>query len=284
MSYETMLKLHKITDAPIPKILEILPEFWSAKKFARLGALRRYQLYGDLGTPEGRRKGGINSQRLFRLNPEYAKKLGIKVRKTIKKPRLSIELAEFIGIMLGDGGISNYQINLTFNAQTESEYTSYVQKLIKKLFLISASITLRPLDNANRVVASSKNLVEFLERVGLEKSNKIKNIPRWILDNRSYSIACLRGLVDTDGSFYSYRHKVFNKIYCNFAMSFTNYSKSLLRTVYKILKYLDFTPVIDSKHVYLHKRKEIDRYFKEIGSSNLKHSQKYKNYLSLKES
>jgi len=284
MSYDALLKLHKISSISVPRIVEILPEYWSAKKFARKGGLRRYQIYGNFATPEGRKKGGINSQRLFRLHPAYAKRLGIKIRKAIRKPKPSEELAEFVGMMLGDGGISNYQINLTFNAQTDNEYTGYVQKLIKKLFSISASITLRPLDNTNRVVASSRNLVKFLESKGLKKTNKIKKIPQWILDNKSYSIACLRGLVDTDGSFYSYRHKVFDKIYCNFAMCFTNYSKPLLNTVYKILKYLNFNPIVDLEHVYLHKRKEIDRYFREIGTHNPKHLQKYKNYIAIRNS
>ena len=162
MSYEALLRLQKIADIPIPKKKEILPEYWSARKYARKGALRRYQIYGNLGTPEGRRRGGINSQRLFRLNPEYAKSLGIIMRKDIRKPKPSIELAEFIGIMLGDGGMSNYQINVTFNTKTDNEYGIYIRSLIKRLFDISASVVATDSDSADRIVASGTNLVEFL--------------------------------------------------------------------------------------------------------------------------
>ena len=287
ISYEALLRLQKIADTPIPKKREILPEYWSARKFARKGALKRYQIYGNLGTPEGRRKGGISSQKLFRLNPEYAKNLGIIMRKDIRKPKPSIELAELIGIMLGDGGMTNYQINVTFNTKTDNEYGIYVQSLIKRLFCISAPIITTDSDNANRVVGSGVNLVEFLLTKGLKIGNKIKNkvnIPRWILNNRNYSIACLRGLIDTDGSFYHYSHKVCNKKYCNFAMCFTNYSKPLLKSVYNILKNLDFGPSMNTKRIYLHKREEIDRYFKEIGTHNLKHLQKYKNYIAIRNS
>ncbi|MDP3732166.1 MAG: LAGLIDADG family homing endonuclease [Candidatus Omnitrophota bacterium] len=282
MSYEALLRLQKIADIPIPKKKEILPEYWSARKFARKGALRRYQIYGNLGTPEGRKRGGITSQKLFRLNPEYAKSLGIRMRKDIRKPKPSIELAEFIGIMLGDGGMTNYQINVTFNTKTDNEYGIYIRSLIKRLFNISASLVATDSDNADRIVASGINLVEFLLAKGLKIGNKVKNrvnVPRWVLNNRNYSIACLRGLVDTDGSFYHYNHKVYNKKYCNFAMCFTSYSKPLLTSVYIILKDLNFNPVMNARRVYLHKRDDIDKYFLEIGTHNKKHLYKYKIYL-----
>ncbi len=286
MSYEALLKLHKISNIFIPKMVEILPEYWSAKKFAYKGALRRYQIYGNPGTPEGRRKGGINSQRLFRLNPEYATRLGVKTRKTVNKPRPSIELAEFIGIMLGDGGITDYQVKITSNAETDSAYLFYVRKLIKKLFLISTFVTFRPTENANTVVASGKNLVEFLEKKGLKRGNKIRNgidIPKWILNNRNYSIACLRGLIDADGSFYLYKHRVFNRVYHNFAMCFTNHSLLLLESVYKILKTLGFKPITNNRNrVYLHRQKDIDKYFINVDTHNPKHLQKYKNYSAIR--
>jgi intein/homing endonuclease len=51
----------------------------------------------------------------------------------------------------------------------------------------------------------SKNLVFTLEEIGLKAGNKSKNrtsIPNWILKDKQYSIACIRGLIDTDGSVY----------------------------------------------------------------------------------
>lgn len=282
MSYEALLKLQKLADIQIPRNKKILPEYWSAKKFARKGALRRYQIYGNLGTPEGRRKGGITSQKLFRLNPEYARSLGIIMRKDIRKPKPSIELAEFIGIMLGDGGMTNYQINVTFNTKTDNEYGVYIRSLIKRLFNVSAPVIRTDSDNADRIVASGTNLVEFLLKKGLKTGNKVKNqvrIPQWIIHNKNYSIACLRGLVDTDGSFYHYNHKVHNKKYCNFAMCFTNHSGPLLAGVYRILKSLNFNPIMNTKRVYLHRRNDIDKYFLEINTHNRKHLDKYNNYL-----
>jgi intein/homing endonuclease len=219
----------------------------------------------NFGTPEGRRKGGINSQRLFRLNPEYAASRGVKVRKGIKRPKFSTNLAEFVGIMLGDGGISNYQINITFNRETDSEYGAYIRRLIKEIFELSASHIVRKADKADRIIVSSRDLVEFLERIGLKRGSKVKNevdVPRWILNNRIYSSFCLKGLMDTDGSFYSYRHKVSNKIYTNFAICFTNHSRPLVKSVYKILSDFNLGPVMNTERVYLHKLQNINKYIK----------------------
>lgn len=280
MSYEALLRLQKLVNISIPKDKKVLPEHWSAKKFARKGALRRYQLYGDLGTPEGRRKGGINSQKLFRLNPEYARSLGIIMRKDIRKPRPSIELAEFIGIMLGDGGMTNYQINVTFNSQTCGAHGIFIRNLIKWLFRISALISKTASDNADRIVASGVNLVEFLIDKGLKIGNKVTNqvcIPKWIYSKREYKIACLRGLMDTDGSFYSYSHRVNGRIYKNYALDFTNRSGPLLQGVRSILENLGYTPTMARNKVVLNKRSDINNYAAMVGSSNPRTREKFLN-------
>ena len=74
---------------------------------SRLGGLRRVELYGNPGTPEGRSTGGKRTIQLFRSNPELARSLGFAVRKEIRCPARSSELAEFVGILLGDGGVRN---------------------------------------------------------------------------------------------------------------------------------------------------------------------------------
>ncbi len=56
-------------------------------------------------------------------------------RKKILLPKHSIHLAEFFGIMLGDGGINNpWQATITLNATKDREYSRYIKELIKFLF------------------------------------------------------------------------------------------------------------------------------------------------------
>jgi len=285
MNYEALLNLHKVSKVPIPKGIKVLPEYWSVNKASKIGAVMRYGLYGNPGTPKGRRKGGVNSQIKFRRNPEYAKKIGVKVRKYIKQPPFCSLLAEFVGIILGDGGISDYQISITFNRQTDREYSLFLQKIVKRLFSISSSVISTKSDKGDNVVISSKSLVEFLENMGFKRGSKVRhqiNLPVWIWRDRNYQIACLRGMIDTDGSFYSYHHKTYNKTYCNFAMCFTNHYKPLLESVYKILKILGLNPITSKDNrIYLHRKKDIDRYFSEVDTHNPKHRKKYDNYITL---
>ncbi len=274
ISYEALLKLHNVSHIPAPPIIKVLPEYWSAKKASRLGAIRRNELYGNPGTPEGRRKGGITTVRKFRENPEFAKNLRFKLRIPISIPKHSARLSEFFGIMLGDGYIKSNktQIGVSFNFEIDYEYAKYIQGLIKKLFNLNASIIKDNNDKSGVVLASNKNLVEFLIREGLKRGNKVTNqvdVPKWIISVREYRYACLRGLLDTDGSFYSYSHRVNGKIYNNYALDFTNHSFPLLRSVENIFRNdLRCYPSLRKYKVVVHKRQDIEHYISTIGSSN----------------
>lgn len=165
---------------------------------ARLGSLRRIELYGNPGTAEGRSKGGKRTVSLFRKNTLLAKKRGFIIRKEIIYPKHSLALAEFIGIMLGDGGLpGNHQIKVSFNVKTDSEYAFYICKLIRKLFLVNYHIHRRRKSNGADIVVSSSNLVDFLVRQGLRAGHKVKNqidVPAWINEKLEYQKVCLRGL------------------------------------------------------------------------------------------
>lgn len=285
IKYETALMLHKKTSVAMPKTIAVLPEYWNTKDAAVKGALRRYEKYGNPGTSKGRRKGGLVSQEKFRLNPEYAKNIGAKIRKEIKCPSNSWLLAEFVGILLGDGGITKNQVVITFNRDTDKPYSIFIQDTIKKLFNMSSTISMRISDKGDDIVVSSRNLVEFLLRKGMRIGSKVRNnadIPGWISEKSVYRIACLRGLIDTDGSFYLYRHRVNKKMYIHFSMCFTNHSRALLSSTYRLLISLGFSPTKCYRRVYLHKNMDIVKYFDIINSHNPKHLEKYKKFSKIK--
>lgn len=288
MKYETAQMLAKKTSIPLYTPKKILPEYWSTKKAAPLGAKKRYEIYGNPGTAEGRKRGGINSQRKFQENSGYAKIIRFKIRKPIKIPSESSKLAEFIGIILGDGGITANQLAVTFNRETDKQHSIYIQKLIKELFDVSSSILRRNSykDKADNIVVYSRNLIDFLLKKDLRIGSKIRNladIPAWIKDKKDYKIACVRGLMDTDGSFYPYRHRVNGKTYEDFAICFTNHSIPLLNSVYNILKELKFKPSRAKWRVYLYKKRDVAAYVANIGSNNPKHLLKYQIYMQNKE-
>jgi hypothetical protein len=281
MTYEALLKLQKISRIGIPKNIKVLSEYWSTKKAARLGAMRRYELYGNPGTLEGRRKGGLISSKKFHSDPEYAKRRSFKLRKRINYPKETSSLAEFVGIMLGDGGIRNsYQITISFSTETEKLYAKYIQLLINELFSLSSCIHLNKKFKAADIVVSSRSLVEFLEQKlenkKLNKNLSQSDVPNWILQNKDYRISCLRGLVDTDGGIYYHRYKINGKWYRYPRLSFSNTSLSLVNFVKKTLEELNFAPKIGRDKITLYRLPELKRYFEEIGTHNPKHSERYK--------
>src|SRR2546421_160816 len=81
----------------LPKDIEVVQDYWYLVKGARKGTLRRMELYTALGTPEGRKKGGINSQVKRKEKPEKYKLLGCLMRKEFKIEQVSVELAEATG-------------------------------------------------------------------------------------------------------------------------------------------------------------------------------------------
>jgi len=268
MPLEVIEKLCTSFNLLRPNFLDILSDNWGKVKGGKIiGRLR-----GCPATPEGREKAILKRK---------------SQRRPIIIPRESPELSEFVGIMLGDGDISENQISVSVSLNDEVEYANFISNLIYTLFGLRPSIHYYKSSGICRIRVSSLNLIEYLLSIGLQHGKKTTqqcNIPSWIIDSKELKAAFVRGLMDTEGSFYSYKHVIHGRTYENSALCFTNYSNSLLHLVFNILKDLGFNPRIAKNKIYLHKRKEIDRYFKEIGSNNPKHSQKYKNYFSLKES
>jgi len=249
---------------------------------SRLGGLRRIELYGNPGTFQGRSKGGRKTVNLFRQNPSLARKVGFIIRKEIKYPDRSVELAELIGVILGDGGLpGNHQITITFNNKTDREYSLYLRGLLKKLFSIDYYIRYRKDNNGADIVISSSNLIDFLLKQGLTTGNKVTNqvdIPDWVHKKLEYQKACLRGLVDTDGSFYHHKYNSNGRQYKYLKLCFTNCSRPLLNSVFRIFKKLHFKAYLQGNHVSIYSIPEIRRYFEEIGTHNPKHFNKFKNF------
>lgn len=281
MNYEGLKKLHTILKVPIPRGIKILPEHWSIYKAGRIGAKRRYEIYGNPGTPKGRSKGGKTTCERFKRNPEYAKKLDFIVRKNVNHPKKSALLAEFIGIVLGDGGISQYQVTISLNSKTDRKYGNFVKKLIHKLFNISCAVR-DAKKHTLQVVATGKNLIEFLQKCGLDKGDKVArqvDVPHWIMRNNKLMRNCLRGLIDTDGGIYFHTHVTKGIRYRHIGLCFTNHSVALLNSVHKML----LTHGIIAKnnrrnHVHIYNRNEIKKYMDIIGSHNQKHLDKFNSY------
>jgi hypothetical protein len=251
------------------------------KIIASKGGKARMKIYGNPGTKVGRSLGGKRSSETH-LNMDLSRFVARKV----SPPSFSNDLAEFVGILLGDGGLSNYQVTITLNKSDDHEYTDYVARLTKKLFNVPLTIRERKEKNVNVIVVSRALLVKFLQSIGLKVGNKVINqvtVPKWILADQDFKKKCAKGLLDTDGCFYVDKHLIKGKLYKNAGINFTNRSLPLLEFFKNTLIELGYSPTHTLKFsVVLRKEADIVRYFDEIGSSNPKHLNKFRAYIEEK--
>lgn len=194
-----------------------------------------------------------------------------KRRKDIKIPKnYSGELAEFIGIMLGDGHLSHYQFIITLGTK-ELAYAEHVVKLVQKVFGAKPKIGFRK-TGAKDVYLGSVALAAWFKKEGLVYNKVLSQVavPKWIFDKKEYMQCFLRGFFDTDGSVY--------KLHFGSQISFTNKSLPLLRATHRILALLDYKlSSISGYKIYLTRQKSIRRFFAEIKPNNPKHLARFRN-------
>ncbi len=263
----------------IPAGGKILGQFWYTKKGARKGGLVTYRKYGRVGGDPAFRK--RRWREWWDGKGKFTKHPIINVSLPIKTPKLSAELAEFIGIILGDGGISKYQVTVTLHHVDDKEFMKFVVNLITKLFDAIPGVHHNPKDSTNTIFISRVKLVKLLtEKLGLKAGDKVRNqidIPLWIKKNEKFRIACIRGLLDTDGSVFIHKYRSKNKQYKYKKIDFTNRSLPLLNSVSKLLVELGINHRFrDRYQIRIEAQKDVKKYFDLIGSHNPKHLKKYR--------
>ena len=129
--------------------------------------------------------------------------------------------------------------------------------------------------NCIYLYCGNKKLVEFFNSLGFVDGNKISNmlgIPNSIKKNKKFLQACIRGLIDTDGSIFRLSNKDPNLK----RISFKNNNQNLLNDVRCGLLRLGFNP---SKVIYgdifLTRKADIEKYMNEIGFGNYKNVKRF---------
>lgn len=239
-----------------------------------LGGLKRIHLYGNPGTPEGRRLGGLRA-----LKTHAYRGTGFKLLRPLRRPKRNATLAELMGILAGDGHLGTYQVSVTTNSITDIEHANHIQKLFLTIFGIKPSITKRLNKNAVVVLLSSKAACDFLESQGMVRGNKVKEQlapPTWVLKRPLFQKMFLRGLIDTDGTVYCDKHRIKGRDYASVCIAFTNASLPLLDFVETTLTDVGYHPTRWGRNIRLRRRKDVLGYAKTIGFSNPKHARKIK--------
>lgn len=217
----------------------------------------------------GRSKGGINSKRVEKL--------------LIQKP--SKELAELMGIIIGDGNIwvrkgGYYYLTITGDANKDEDYLSnYVRELFRSLFGKEMQVHKNKNNNGMYVKIGNKDIIFTLNHFGFPSGDKKENniiIPIWIMKNEEYLKNCIRGMIDTDGSVVFLKGREYPYIW------FSSNIPNIRRDFSSAMKILGFDTSkwnIRENHAadcYIAKKEHVVRFLKEVGFSNLKHAEKFR--------
>ncbi|MBI5456823.1 hypothetical protein HY969_03710 [Candidatus Kaiserbacteria bacterium] len=260
---------------PLPKNITIRSRYAHTSRAGRKGSQAVMAKYGRVPVDETVRR--EKWQKWWKKVGQFRQPLQFQA-KDIYKPHKSVELAEFIGTMMGDGGLSKYQACITLHHVDDRQYIDFVAKRINDLFRIKPSLYHIPEDSVYNIVVSRLEIVRYLHSLGLPIGNKVRqqfDIPEWIKKNKEFTIACVRGLVDTDGSIFVHSYKVKGKLYSYKKLSFCSRSQPLQYTVARILTDLGMRARISGYDVRLDSIADMKKYMTIVGSSNPKHLKRY---------
>ena len=210
---------------------------------------------------------------------------------------LNKELAEFVGVFVGDGCLSCYKRSdrtgnieeIQFTGSWNKDYQYYleiIQPIVKRNFEINGNINHRKDDNTIRFRITNKKVVSFLKDLDFNFGPKatIVRIPDKILKDSSLYKSFLRGFFNTDGTIYkrySKKYKNHKKFYQNYkVIQFKSASKELMLQIYLMLEQLGFNPnrIIKTENCWVCRvtfQKNVNNFGKEIITNHKYHRDRF---------
>lgn len=221
------------------------------------------------------------------------------IKRGLKLPeKLTPELAEDVGIMVGDGCICfrknkyDYEISVVGHLITDRMFIEkYVKSLKMNLFGIDYKFSKRSDINTCLLRTYSKGLFEFYTKIiGLPVGSKGNiGIPKIIMDSKKdIKRAFLRGLADTDMTLVFKR--VGKSVLHYPTIKINTASKNLILDTKQLLEETGFKPSISCNISMIHSqtkrsfitnylglvgKKNLGKWIKEIGFSNPKNILRY---------
>lgn len=239
------------------EIKELVPDNWGRVKGGKKGIEAMFAKHGEK-LREWRAKGGKAARRNLLLGT---------TRKEVFLPSLNEKLSELIGIHLGDGTLTKYFLKVSQDPRYDLPYISYIKALIKDLFGASPAIRKEKDRNLIYTQLFSKTACEYLHKKwNLPYGDKVRGkaaIPDSIMKNRNMAIACLRGLMDTDGSV--------SKDGNSLSIRFYSHNKMLVDQAERIGRSLGIFTFRNPMETGTRSWSKVVDYFRIVRSSNLRH-------------
>lgn len=211
----------------------------------------------------------------------------------MKFPELDYDLAEFVGVLLGDGSIGRYEcragdkikiqhrVKVTGDAEEDLPYfKKFLFPLMKKLFGKEPLLRFKRKEQTAELTFFGKELYEFLIGLGMVSSPKRNRaiIPPFIFD-KNLEIHFLRGLFDTDGCLvFDKQHRdihYYPRI--EIKMLPCPMREQLLSILSKLgFRYIISTQPNESLRIQMNGRKILEKWIDVVKFNNQKHTTKYK--------
>lgn len=197
-------------------------------------------------------------------------------------------MAEFVGIMLGDGYINfpkQPRIKIAFNSIVDKEYFNLVDQLLVNLFKTKIIKEHRRNENTSNLYMFERRIIrQIINEVGLIPSPKWERakIPQWVFEERLEKHV-VRGYFDTDGCVVITNNN--GTIYPRLEMKVS--PSPMQNQFIAILQRYNFKfgahPIGKGKvRIQLNGKKELKKWNTIIGFTNPKHQRKCDFFLSPK--
>lgn len=164
------------------------------------------------------------------------------------------DLAELIGVVLGDGHVCVYdrteELRIISNANNPGfvkRYATLVEHVFKKKPYIR-----KDANNSSVRIGLYEKYIS--KRIGIAtgaRKDTVVKVPLWIFKNKYYIVRYLRGLYEAEGSF-----SVHKPTY-TYKFQFSNKNASLLKNVYSLMVRLGFHPHVSKNQVQISKKEEV---------------------------
>jgi DNA-binding transcriptional regulator WhiA len=146
-----------------------------------------------------------------------------------------IALAYITGVALGDGNLSRVNRAVRLRISCDLKYPNLINEVKEKLAIISPYNKI----NQRKVKGNCVDIYcysnDWEDTLGWKVGSKLVqqvSTPNWIFQRKKYIVACLKGLLQTDGSIYMDRgYKMVN---------FVNHSRKLAIDVLAMVNSLGF--------------------------------------------
>jgi DNA-binding transcriptional regulator WhiA len=177
-------------------------------------------------------------------------------------------LAYIIGVAIGDGNLSNPNGRaVRLRITCDKKYPKLIEHIKSSLRIIFPQNKVSEVarkDSCIDISCYSNKLEDLLRwKVGSGPKEKQNiSLPQWILNNKTYSIESVRGLIQTDGSIYKDRGYLM--------VNFTTIIERLALDYFHVLQTLGYNPQIrkvvhnnQTKYI-VRLSKDVEKFIKEI--------------------